>query len=106
MKKYEHFKKNDKIRETTSQMNPDIFYQHEIQCKISTFLCRNRTDKKTDRISNAISIKLDKLRLTVTVSAKVKSDYFFVLEKGSAMEEKWIIKDANDNRAYNSDKCC
>lgn len=83
-----------------------FFYQHEIQCKIRTFLCRNRTDKKTDRISNAISIKLDKLRLTVTVSAKVKSDYFFVLEKGSAMEEKWIIKDANDNRAYNSDKYC
>lgn len=42
----------------------------------------------------------------MTVSAKIKSDYFFVLEKGSAMEEKWIIKDANDNRAYNSDKYC
>lgn len=46
MKKHEHFKKRDKIRETTSQMNPDIFYQHEIQYKIRTFLCRNRTDKK------------------------------------------------------------
>lgn len=57
-------------------------------------------------LTKNLSIKQDKLRLTVTVSAKVKSDYFFVLEKGSAMEEKWIIKDANDNRAYNSDKCC
>lgn len=41
----------------------------------------------------------------MTVSAKVKSDYFFVLRKGSAMEEKWIIKDANDNQTNNSDEC-
>lgn len=74
--------------------------------KLERFFVEIVLTKKTDRISNAISIKLDKLRLTVTVSAKVKSDYFFVLEKGSAMEEKWIIKDANDNRAYNSDKYC
>lgn len=41
----------------------------------------------------------------MTVSAKVKSDYFFVLGKGSAIEEKWIIKDANDNQTNNSDEC-
>lgn len=37
MKKHEHFKKRDKIRETTSQMNPDIFF---ISMKFNTKLER------------------------------------------------------------------
>lgn len=62
MKKHEHFKKRDKIRETTSQMNPDIFLSAWNSIQNYNVSLSKSYWQKTDRISNAISIKLDKLR--------------------------------------------